>query len=65
MGASWFVLYVGSAHSAAREDHALVVRVCVANGTVDDLKLNRVYYKMSAQEAFEAWLRDWHARKAA
>jgi len=43
----------------------VVVRVCVANGTVDDLKLNRVHHKMSAQEAFEAWLRNWHAAKAA
>ena len=43
----------------------VVVRVCVAQHTVDELKLNRVYLKMSAQEAFEAWLRDYHAARAA
>jgi hypothetical protein len=35
----------------------VVVRVCVATATVDELKLLRVYGKMSAQAAFEAWLR--------
>jgi SNF2 family DNA or RNA helicase len=39
----------------------VVVRVCVASDTVDELKLDRVHLKMSAQEAFEAWLRRWHA----
>jgi len=39
----------------------VVVRVCVANDTVDEMKLDRVHLKMSAQEAFEAWLRRWHA----
>ena len=43
----------------------VVVRVCVAHGTVDQMKLDRVHHKMSAQEAFEAWLRNWHAAKAA
>jgi SNF2 family DNA or RNA helicase len=43
----------------------VVVRICVARNTVDELKLDRVHYKMSAQEAFEAWMREWHARKAA
>jgi hypothetical protein len=43
----------------------VVVRVCVANDTVDEMKLDRVYFKMSAQEAFEAWLRRWHAARAA
>jgi len=43
----------------------VVIRVCVARGTVDDMKLSRVHYKMGAQEAFEAWLRAWHAAKAA
>jgi hypothetical protein len=57
-------------HTIARiarpgQTRPVVVRVCVANGTVDDLKLNRVYYKMDAQAAFEAWLRAWHAAKAA
>lgn len=36
----------------------VVVRVCVAEATVDDLKLNRVHRKMSAQAAFEQYLRD-------
>jgi len=38
----------------------VVVRVCVASGTVDEMKLDRVHHKMSAQEAFERWLRHWH-----
>ena len=42
----------------------VVVRVCVASGTVDELKLDRVHLKMGAQEAFEAWLRRWHADAA-
>jgi hypothetical protein len=41
----------------------VIVRVCVAADTVDQLKLNRVHLKMSAQEAFEDYLRRW--RKAA
>jgi SNF2 family DNA or RNA helicase len=36
--------------------HPVIVRVCVANGTVDDMKLDRVHRKMSAQAAFEAYL---------
>jgi SNF2 family DNA or RNA helicase len=43
----------------------VVVRVCIANDTVDALKVNRVHHKMSAQDAFEAWLRGWHADRAA
>ena len=39
----------------------VVVRVCVASGTVDEMKLDRVYCKMSAQEAFETWLKRYHA----
>ena len=35
----------------------VIVRVCVAHDTVDQMKLNRVFAKMSAQEAFEAYLR--------
>ena len=35
----------------------VMVRVCVATDTVDDLKLDRVHHKMTAQEAFEAYLR--------
>jgi SNF2 family DNA or RNA helicase len=42
----------------------VVVRVCVATDTVDELKLDRVHFKMGAQEAFEAWLRRWHAGAA-
>jgi len=43
----------------------VVVRVCIADDTVDGLKVNRVFYKMSAQEAFEAWLRTWHSKQKA
>jgi hypothetical protein len=42
----------------------VVVRVCVARGTVDDMKLDRVYGKMSAQAAFEKYLKGWKAQKA-
>jgi SNF2 family DNA or RNA helicase len=42
----------------------VVVRVCVARATVDELKLNRVHHKMSAQQAFEAWLQSWHRAPA-
>jgi len=35
----------------------VIVRVCVATNTVDELKLNRVHMKLTAQEAFEAYLR--------
>ena len=40
----------------------VIVRVCVARNTVDELKLNRVHYKMSAQDAFERFLQDYQAR---
>lgn len=43
--------------------HPVIVRVCVANGTVDDMKLDRVHRKMSAQAAFEAYL--WNHSKSA
>jgi hypothetical protein len=42
-----------------------MVRVCVAANTVDELKLDRVYHKMTAQEAFEAYLRRWQTRNKA
>lgn len=35
----------------------VVVRVCVAEDTVDQMKLDRVHKKMTAQAAFEAYLR--------
>jgi SNF2 family DNA or RNA helicase len=35
----------------------VIVRVCVADDTVDQMKLDRVHAKMTAQEAFEAYLR--------
>jgi hypothetical protein len=35
----------------------VIVRVCVAAGTVDQMKINRVQLKMTAQEAFEDYLR--------
>ena len=37
-----------------------MVRVCVARDTVDQMKLDRVHGKMSAQAAFEAYLRRHH-----
>jgi hypothetical protein len=40
----------------------VVVRVCVAANTVDELKLDRVHHKMTAQEAFEAYLRRWQTQ---
>jgi SNF2-related domain len=40
----------------------VVVRVCVASGTVDELKLDRVHHKMTAQAAFEAYLRRWQTQ---
>ena len=43
----------------------VVVRVCVASRTVDELKLDRVHRKRSAQEAFAAYLRRWHQERAA
>ena len=39
----------------------VIVRVCTAAGTVDEMKLDRVHHKMSAQAAFEAWMQRWHA----
>jgi len=42
----------------------VIVRVCVADHTVDDLKLDRVHHKMTAQEAFEAYLRRWQKKSA-
>jgi hypothetical protein len=35
----------------------VVVRVCTAADTVDGMKLDRVHQKMTAQQAFEAYLR--------
>ena len=35
----------------------VICRVCVASDTVDEMKLDRVFNKMSAQAAFEAFLR--------
>jgi hypothetical protein len=34
----------------------VVVRVCVATGTIDEAKLDRVHHKLSAQQAFERYL---------
>ena len=42
----------------------VMVRVCVARDTVDEMKLARVYEKMTAQQAFEAYLRRFQARAA-
>jgi len=43
----------------------VIVRVCVARDTVDEMKLSRVYGKMTAQEAFEAYLRGRQTRNRA
>jgi SNF2 family DNA or RNA helicase len=43
----------------------VMVRVCVATNTVDEMKLDRVHHKMSAQEAFEAYLRARQTRNQA
>jgi hypothetical protein len=37
----------------------------VATNTVDEMKLDRVHHKMSAQEAFEAYLRARQTRNQA
>jgi SNF2 family DNA or RNA helicase len=34
----------------------VMVRVCVASDTVDELKVSRVHDKVSAQNAFEAYI---------
>ena len=36
-----------------------MVRVCAAANTVDEMKINRVQNKMTAQKAFEQYLREW------
>jgi hypothetical protein len=38
--------------------HPVIVRVCTAADTVDQMKINRVHLKMTAQEAFEEYLRE-------
>jgi SNF2-related domain len=43
----------------------VIIRVCVAEQTVDEMKLSRVFKKMSAQEAFEAYLRARQTRNKA
>lgn len=37
--------------------YPVIVRVCSAADTVDQMKINRVHHKMTAQQAFEAYLR--------
>jgi len=37
----------------------VMVRVCAAANTVDEMKINRVQNKMTAQKAFEQYLRNW------
>jgi hypothetical protein len=39
------------------QTNPVLVRICVASNTVDEMKLDRVYGKISAQEAFERYLR--------
>ena len=53
---------IGRLHRSG-QTKPVFVRVCVASGTVDQLKLNRVYFKMSAQQAFERFLKDCETRK--
>jgi hypothetical protein len=38
----------------------VMVRVCVANHTIDDMKIDRVHDKLSAQTAFERYLQARH-----
>ena len=46
------------------QSRPVIVRVCLAVNTVDEMKVDRVHHKMSAQEAFERYLRE-HGRLAA
>jgi SNF2 family DNA or RNA helicase len=43
------------------QNRPVMVRVCVARETVDELKLSRVHDKVTAQSAFEQYLRQRHA----
>jgi hypothetical protein len=43
----------------------VIVRICVATGTVDEMKLNRVHHKMTAQTAFETYMRGFQLIAAA
>jgi SNF2 family DNA or RNA helicase len=51
-------------HRPGQRAHCMV-HVCVASHTVDDLKRLRVFGKLSAQEAFEAYLASVQGRQAA
>jgi SNF2 family DNA or RNA helicase len=42
------------------QQRQVVVRVCVANRTIDDMKIDRVTHKLSAQSAFERYLQLRH-----
>jgi hypothetical protein len=44
------------------QQQPVVVRVCIADSTVDDMKRLRVHQKMTAQQAFEAYLRQVEAQ---
>jgi hypothetical protein len=39
------------------QNRQVVVRVCIARDTIDQMKIDRVHNKMTAQQAFEAYLR--------
>jgi hypothetical protein len=41
------------------QDRHVMVRVCAAVNTVDEMKIARVQNKMNAQQAFEQYLRTW------
>lgn len=41
----------------------VIVRVCVVADTVDEMKLNRVHFKMTAQQAFEKYLAQQEAAR--
>jgi len=43
----------------------VIIRVCMANRTVDDLKIDRVYRKLTEQEAFERYVRRAGFKRAA
>jgi SNF2 family DNA or RNA helicase len=51
-------------HRPGQADHVMV-HVCCATDTIDDAKRARVIDKLSAQAAFEAYLRRWQTRNKA
>lgn len=46
------------------QERPVVVRVCVAERTVDEMKFNRSHRRLSAQAAFEAYLQSYASTRA-